>query len=295
MRWISFWCLAAFASTFLLETGIAQAGTGFYASPKVMVGSIKAHLPAPSAVIFDSPSLTIHPITTGTFKGETLDGRKTAVLGALAFGYDFFERFSLPLRIEIELSTRTDGNIVPSRYLGYSPDDPNTIIPSRTYSIVGANNIQLTYRLHTVFANIFIDWHNESRFTPYAGGGIGLAFIDAIAEFRIGGSNIPCDPCSGPLYTGSQGGPGQVVFNEKRRQLAWHVELGVAYEWTEDFSFIGSFRYLDLGKDLSLPPSPQKAYILQGYYGQDFFVSNGPDKIIFDGVHQIALGFRYKF
>ena len=43
-------------------------------------------------------------------------------------------------------------------------------------------SLKYQYNFHTIFANLYYDFHNDSDFTPYVGGGLGLGIIDSKLE-----------------------------------------------------------------------------------------------------------------
>ena len=118
------------------------------------------------------PNLTgiyVEPKIGGTvFIGEYLQrsGRSgsatdssTSFGGGLAAGYDFWYKTNLPIRVEAEYIARTNG------YLEASGKSFRARAPQ------------------TIFGNAYFDFHNDTKFTPYIGGGIGAAFVGPESNF----------------------------------------------------------------------------------------------------------------
>lgn len=99
--------------------------------------------------------------------------------GGLSAGYAFNG-----LRVEVEYRARTQGGdvsplvesttnqAVVSKALEWSPVYP----PAETIS---------NYRAHQIFANVYYDFTNRSRWTPFAGAGAGLARTDLRYSRRL--------------------------------------------------------------------------------------------------------------
>ena len=81
--------------------------------------------------------------------------------GALALGYDFWRKFQVPFRLELEygasesVSKKASVKVFRKRF------------PFRAK--IG---------VQTLLANAYVDMPNSSSFTPYIGAGAGMAFID---------------------------------------------------------------------------------------------------------------------
>jgi opacity protein-like surface antigen len=295
------WCLAALTACLLLGASVCLADGWFYAAPKVMVGTLKAHIDAPSLTVREVPGQSYKPVTQGEFKGVPLDGQKTAAFAALAFGVDFQKLISWPLRLELEVTTRADANfetpIGGVWYHGDAPGEPH--FEENVYGdgrgIVGLGNSSLSCSVHAAFLNLYADWHNSSRFTPYAGGGLGLAFIETKAVTGASARGIINDnPYTVPAL---EGGPGIVVFEDRRKQFAWHLEIGLAYDLTDNFSFVAGYRYLNLGKEVRLDDIQQKTWNEHDgkYIGADEIYSKGPSRIEFSDIHLAMLNLNYVF
>ena len=140
----------------------------------------------------------VEPKIGGTvFMGEYLqrEGRSGSATdsaasfgGGLAVGYDFWYKTGLPIRVEAEYMARTNGNLEASGK-SFRAQAPQTI-----------------------FGNAYFDFHNDTKFTPYIGGGIGAAFV----------------------------GP--------ENSFAWNAGTGVAYEITDNLKATLGYRFVSFGK-----------------------------------------------
>ena len=263
-----------------------------------MFGTHEAKLPAPSMVVrdaYDPVTNNQRPRFPGEFKGDPLTSEKALSLGALAFGVDLEGALGWPVRLELEASTRVDGQTKGDRirYHAENPNDHN-IIGGYSHGHIDIYNESLNYNINTVFANLYIDWHNKSRFTPYVGGGLGVAFLFGKVVFYSEASNIRYDKVdpAGPDPPGlHNAGPRRVEMIKKVRQLAWHLEAGTAFDLTEDFSLVAGYRYLNLGKDIPFEEAINQTYSYMPIKPELY--TNWPRKIEFEPVHQVVIGFRY--
>ena len=79
--------------------------------------------------------------------------------GGLALGYNFWHKFDIPVRAELEYMMRGDAN--------FNANDTN--IKAKAPK--------------TAFANFYLDYQNESTLTPYITAGAGTAFIGDRTNF----------------------------------------------------------------------------------------------------------------
>ncbi|MFS1563242.1 MAG: outer membrane protein [Candidatus Arsenophonus phytopathogenicus] len=95
-------------------------------------------------------------------EGET---HRTAVFGiGLALGYDFYDNFNLPIRTELDFTSRKN-----TKY-SYSKVDRSS--PNSTKITIN-NQIDL----NTLMFNAYYDFKNSSDLTPYLSAGLGYAYI----------------------------------------------------------------------------------------------------------------------
>ncbi len=88
----------------------------------------------------------------------------------------------------------------------------------------------LDAELHTFtgFANVYYDITNYAGWTPYLGGGIGVAYHDLIHI------NAPTDAAPGDEF-----------------DFAWNVQAGLSYDFSENSKLDIGYRLVDLGQAVS--------------------------------------------
>ena len=126
-----------------------------------------------------------------------------------------FKKWGAPIRAEVEYTYRTDYSYAPN------PNFINAAIPTKS-----------TNRLNTqtVMVNAFYDINTSTKWTPFVGGGLGIAINSANGTGSLLNGSFATD------YTAS------------RNELAWALGSGVNYAITDNWSADLSYRYVDLGK-----------------------------------------------
>ncbi len=178
-----------------LPSAACAEGTGMYLAPKFLM-SLQS-----SGTVSRSASLA----------GSGVDEYDQFTLGgALAVGMDFWPQQMLPVRIEIEYALR--GN------------------SEKTWTEFGSHTseVKALWNNSTLFANVFWDFHNDTPFTPYVGGGLGLAF-------NYTGYDVT-------LHNGEK-----VSADDRFTNFAWNVGAGFSYDLNEMVSFDASYRFVGLG------------------------------------------------
>lgn len=157
--------------------------------------------------------------TISKLKGDT---HRTAVFAAgLVFGYDFYDNFNLPIRAELDFTSRAKADYNYSAFAG------NGTI--RTLKTTYENQIEL----NTLMLNIHYDFKNPSKFTPYLSAGLGYAYINQKTS-----SLFISDAPTLPLASRSHA----------TNNFAWSAAAGLKYMVNQDFSFDLSYKYLDAGQ-----------------------------------------------
>ena len=139
-----------------------------------------------------APKLTYSFFTGDYIKGKELDGTSKSGTGAfgggLALGYDF-SNFGdgIPVRAELEFTMRTDAK--------FDVEDETLKVPAPK----------------TLFTNGYVDFYNDTDFTPYLTAGVGVSFVDVDTNF------------------------------------AWNVGTGCRYALTENTSLDFAVKYIDYG------------------------------------------------
>lgn len=290
--WRFLLCVAvALAWQFWSSTGTARADDNFfYVAPKVVFGQQKADFGAPSYEIRGVEGYRYQPKYPGTFAGKGLSVKDSLTFGALAFGLDLHDRFHLPLRLELEISTRADAK-TQGETLTY-PADPNQPDSDK----INLYTKSLAYTMHTAFANVYLDWHNSSALTPYVGGGVGAAFIKARATAYHYSKFHMIDTEDPSAFVASGGGDtsNNSDFKKRKAQFAWHFDVGFSYDLTEKMAIDLSYRYLDIGDALKVgkPLITQDRYDVVHHYDS---IYTPPSEVNFEATHQVVLGLRYSF
>jgi len=146
--------------------------------------------------------------------------------GALAVGYNFAPKFNVPVRTEIEFALRSNSS--------------NT--KDGSDGGVGWNTKQTT-NLSTLFFNAYFDINTGTPFTPYLGGGLGMAFN----YFELKGK-----ASDGVRYE-------SISRSRHNTTFAWNVGTGVSYAFTEHVSADLGYRFISTGYR-EIKASGQKMY-----------------------------------
>lgn len=204
-----------------LSSQIRAEGVGMYLAPKFLM------------TIQDTGPFS----RSGSFSGSGVDEYSQFTLGgALAAGYDLWPQQMIPLRFEVEFALRGNSE---KKWDNYG---------SRLDSIKGVWNNS------TLFANVFWDFHNESSFTPYIGGGLGVAFNYTGYDFEMK---------NGDHYS----------VDDRFTNFAWNAGAGVSYSLSETLSLDASYRFVGLGyNELSHTYNGVKYEIGNKPYNNEFMV-----------------------
>lgn len=179
----------------LAMSPFAQAEIGIYVTPKL------------------GPSLVETSFSyAGSYRsGEIGSHDKSSPVLGVAAGYDFYRKFSVPFRVEVEVASI--GTTEEKRYLARYNE-----------------NIKTTLWGSTFFANAYLDVHNSSAFTPYVGLGVGTSYLAAKGRAT---NNI-----------------GEERFREEKTSsanFAWNVGVGGTWKFSNRFALDLGYRYANLG------------------------------------------------
>ena len=157
--------------------------------------------------------------SNGAWTANALGGEETDNsfgLG-LSVGADLGYYYDLPMRVELEYAYRGKAEFGqgPSVVLGSVP-----LMASHSFDITA----------HSLMANAFFDFNNDSMFTPYIGAGLGLAYLDTTYRASI-----------------QNGTTATVTTNNDNWNFAWNVGAGVAYHLSDNMALDLGYRYVDLG------------------------------------------------
>ena len=180
----------------LMVPGMAAAeGTGLYLAPKFLLS-----LQNTGDISKDN----------APFSGSMDRHDQFTLGGALAVGFDFWQYYLVPLRLELELGMRGNNQ--------HEWD---------VYSNGGAGTVKGTWNSTTLFANLYYDFHTDFGLTPYVGGGLGMAFNYAEYKWR----------------RGDWGGSA----NDTMTNFAWNLGAGVSYSFNENVAVDLGYRFVSLG------------------------------------------------
>jgi len=198
----------AMAFAILLSPGEALA-LDTLLSPLYIAGKIGVSMMAASDITNTS---TLAPGQTAASLTKT-DSDGTVVPVGAAIGFNW-SKHGIYLRTEFEYLNRSN--------FGYisNPLFTNSGTPIGLTSNIGSQ---------TLFANVYYDLHNATRFTPFVGGGIGAAINKSTTTLNRIGS---------PVFD---------TFQTTETKFAWNIGAGVAAHITEIMLLELSYRYTDLG------------------------------------------------
>ena len=150
-------------------------------------------------------------ISTSGVSGHFDCGSKTqnTIGGGIFLGYDFYKQGGTPIRAEVEYAMRST---VDNEYDGKTALSRGMTLKSQ-------------YNLHTIFANLYYDFHNDTDFTPYVGGGLGLAIINTKIE-------------------ASANNRGSDSYNETLNTFAYNLGLGCSYDFTDVITADLAYRFV---------------------------------------------------
>lgn len=241
-------CALVAALLVLGTTAMAADATGVYVAPKFMGSDQHFEYSKVTTDYWGLPGFPMLPLT-GTPKR-----REDGVLGgALAVGYDFFPRYALPLRAEVEYALRARSTV---HYNGLTPVLPFNVDDTRQMSI------------STTFANVYYDLKTGTRFTPYIGGGVGLAFLHV--------KNTTADYFP----------PDTSVDQKNIVNFAWNIGAGLDYALDGNWSLDLGYRYCDFGRATG-NVAKGNAFFFGGYWSYQAKSDVS--------AHEVALGLRYNF
>lgn len=179
---------------------------------------------------------------------DASDYTQNTIGGALFAGYDFYPASQVPLRAELEYAVRTDAR---------TDWDPKV---GSFYGIgISDYSMKVEWNIQTAFFNLYWDFHNESRFTPYVGAGLGMGFI--YNKYKV----------ESPYGDWSR--------NDFHTVFAWNAGAGCSYAITDSLSADLAYRFVGLGY------SETEATV----FGQTQKIGMAPY------INEFSLGLRYTF
>lgn len=167
---------------------------------------------------------------------------QNTVGGGVFAGYDFYPQHNVPIRTELEYAIRSNVKF------------------SESVNVGGGNiEAEANWGLQTVLLNAYVDWHNDTNFTPYLGAGIGAAFLSS--EYKL---------------TASSGSDkASIKESTTNTVLAGHFGFGAAYAFSDNISADLGYRMLFTGD------SETKFY--------------GVPITAYGSAHEVSMGLRFTF
>ncbi|MDL2279856.1 outer membrane beta-barrel protein [Desulfovibrio sp. OttesenSCG-928-G11] len=163
---------------------------------------------------------------TGTVQilSASMNGKDDEVFGGgISLGYDFAPRLNIPVRLELDYTTRSEVEITGS------------VSVPRGAGITYEGTQKDKIALETLLLNAWFDIPTGTAFSPYLGGGIGWAFIShkgSHAGEYVYSTLGPPDP----TYSGSG--------SSREKNFAWSLGGGLAYDFTPCVSLDLGYRYI---------------------------------------------------
>lgn len=149
---------------------------------------------------------------------------------------------------------------------------------------IGARTLgqDTTLDLYTFFANAYIDIGNYNGFTPYIGGGVGVAYLDygtLISSNNPTAGNAPGATPADLTAANPSGIANQLFEGENDFRFAWNVQAGMSYDINDNLALDGSYRYVRING---------------GPIAGDIAGVGSVDSDDLDG-HEFRIGLRYTF
>ena len=239
-----FMCLAFITAIGLLTPGLSQAGSGWYLSSELganvapgldTIGS--SNDPGPACDEYVNPSLNKADCKPafGAFSWKNNFDGGNGVLAGAAVGYRFWDQYQdtpwSGFRVEMEYFYRNTGHDQTSPMINAETGAPEAN-PNGEF-VIAEERIG-SVSSHNLFGNLFYDFINTSRFTPYVGVGVGFGFTDVeYAEQWVRTTDVNKISSKNPNLAGS-------VTTAKTKLadvlFGYQVLFGVDYAMTDSVS-----------------------------------------------------------
>jgi opacity protein-like surface antigen len=160
--------------------------------------------------------MTADDINADDNAGETADfgdDDETVFALGMAVGVDLYEEYELPVRAELEYMYRNE-------------------LQADGADIVYGDPAELSadIKVQTMMLNAYYDFRNSTKFIPYVGAGLGLAFIGIDGEITDVNTGLSLED------------------SDSQTSMAWQVGAGVAYPITENLLADLGYRYVNFGE-----------------------------------------------
>ncbi len=207
----------ALALSLCLASGALAADNGFYLGLK-FIDSIQS-----------TGQLSKDDATSKIF--DIGDYTQNTIGGGIFVGYDFYPKYQVSMRAELEYAIRTNTTTTWGTKAGVSE-----AISDLASDMLGTNvnadlDLKGQWNLQTLFLNAYWDFHNNTAFTPYIGAGLGLGFIRSKYELTVKANGLEDSES----------------FNDTKTVFAWNVGAGLSWAATENLSADLAYRFVRLG------------------------------------------------
>jgi opacity protein-like surface antigen len=172
---------------------------------------------------FSGRNFTDYDYGTGWSPGSKTD---TTFGGGISVGYNFDPQFSIPVRLELDYTARTRGEVKSNGVY-----DDSAASGEGPFDAAKQDSISL----QTLMLNAWVDIPTGTAFTPYLGGGVGFGFVNYKSKMS---------------FVDTQGTvePGFESGSTNETNFTWSLGGGAAYDFTENWTVDLGYRYIDAGK-----------------------------------------------
>lgn len=220
--------------------------------------------------IWKDPDLAFRNDVAGFSSAINNVDSDNAILGGVGIGYKFEKYFRVDLTADLRSNKDIEGSIQCGACLAFAS------IPDRT--LQQRSDVDIA----TFFANAYVDVGTYSGFTPYVGGGVGFAYLNYGNYLSLNNptaGNTPGATAADLTAANPSGIANQVFKGADDIRFAWNLQAGASYDFNENLSLDGSYRYTRInGGDVA----PNIGGV--GAVTSDDLVG-----------HEIRLGLRYTF
>ncbi|ECG1194229.1 adhesin/invasin protein PagN [Salmonella bongori] len=145
------------------------------------------------------------------------DSTKGVFGGGVAIGYDFYDQYQLPVRLELDTTFRGETDAKSGQDITAFGESVHI-------------NVKNQVRMATYMVNGYYDFHNGTALTPYVSAGIGLAHV------KLKNNTIPVG------YDINE------TLSASKNNVAWGAGIGAKYAVTDNIAIDASYKYINAGK-----------------------------------------------
>lgn len=204
----------------------------------------------------------------GRFLENSIDH---AVLAGAGFGW----RLSKYLRVDLtgEYRVSTDARAI---------DHVEEVLSSPDGLVTASTTYEGEHTAIVGLANLYVDLVKWQGFTPYIGGGIGLAH-NRLKDFTTESNGSFEDFATGAIRSETTSG---TAVNASNNSFAWALMAGTSYDLSSDTKLDIGYRYLNLGSDVAATTG-----LIECHCG----TIGSPLKISDLESHDVRIGIRWEF